>query len=772
MSEPRAGGSALVEWLRGLSDDALAALLLERPDLAVPSPADTAVLATRAGVRVSALRALERLTRFELEVLDGLLIAGNGAPLAQVEEIVGAPVGAAIGRLRALALVHGTDDGLVAERVLHELVGARPAGLGRRFAAAVTAYATPTLHAIAAALGMTPLSDRNDCVDEISDALTDPDLVAGLPDDERVVLERLAATGPLGALGQEVSVVPFDQADTPVRRLLARGLLVAVDHATVELPREVGLVLRGEHPLGPVHPEPPDYEVTDLGTDAADSAGAGQASEVVRLVEVLLEWWGTDPPPVLRAGGLGVRDLRSAARLLESDERMAALVIETAYAAGLLDSSADEAAVFAPTPGYDTWLARDPGPRWALLADAWLRSGRLPGLVGERDDRDRALPPLGPELLRVGAAEARRDSLVAVDAAGPGIAPTAASVIARLSWLRPRRGGRARERTIGWALEEAALLGITGRGALTSAGRALLAGDLDAAASAVAKRLPEPGRTVLLQPDLTAVAPGPLVPEVARELAFAADVESSGPGRVYRFTEASVRRALDTGRAADELLEFLTAHSQTPVPQALSYLIGDVARRHGQMRVGVAASYLRAEDAALLAEVASHRKTQSLGLRRLAPTVYVSKEPVSRVLEVLRESGYAPVAESPEGLALVASASVRRVAAHARVTRTELGLSPEQAERIVRTVREGDKVALARPGADDRSAATTLARLQQAVREGTRVWIGYVDTNGRSIERIVEPASLDHGFLSAYDDATGETRNYAVHRITGVNPIR
>src|SRR5947199_208761 len=83
-------------------------------------------------------------------------------------------------------------------------------------------------------------------------------------------------------------------------------------------------------------PEPPEYDTSDLGAPLADSAGAGQAAEVVRLVELLLEWWGTDPPPVLRAGGLGVRDLRSAARLLEADERFTALIIETAYAAGLL----------------------------------------------------------------------------------------------------------------------------------------------------------------------------------------------------------------------------------------------------------------------------------------------------------------------------------------------------------------------------------------------------------------------------------------------------
>ncbi|MEJ7702490.1 MAG: hypothetical protein WKF47_01875 [Geodermatophilaceae bacterium] len=38
---------------------------------------------------------------------------------------------------------------------------------------------------------------------------------------------------------------------TPVRRLLVHGLLVAIGPETVELPREVGLGLRGSAPLGP-----------------------------------------------------------------------------------------------------------------------------------------------------------------------------------------------------------------------------------------------------------------------------------------------------------------------------------------------------------------------------------------------------------------------------------------------------------------------------------------------------------------------------------------
>ncbi|NEC50156.1 helicase-associated domain-containing protein, partial [Actinospica acidiphila] len=88
---------------------------------------------------------------------------------------------------------------------------------------------------------------------------------------------------------------------------------------------------------------------------------------------------------------------------------------------------------------------------------------------------------------------------------------------------------------------------------------------------------------VLLQADLTAVAPGPLERPLADMLGVLADVESKGGATVYRFTPASVRRALDAGRSAADLHAFLAAHSRTPVPQPLAYLVDDVARRHGHL---------------------------------------------------------------------------------------------------------------------------------------------------------------------------------------------
>ena len=65
--------------------------------------------------------------------------------------------------------------------------------------------------------------------------------------------------------------------------------------------------------------------------------------------------------------------------------------------------------------------------------------------------------------------------------------------------------------------------------------------------------LPRPVDHVLLQADLTAVAPGPLEEALARDLATVARVESRGGATVYRFSPQSLRRALDAGRTPDDV---------------------------------------------------------------------------------------------------------------------------------------------------------------------------------------------------------------------------
>jgi len=53
----------------------------------------------------------------------------------------------------------------------------------------------------------------------------------------------------------------------------------------------------------------------------------------------------------------------------------------------------------------------------------------------------------------------------------------------------------------------------------------------------------------------------------------------------------------------------------------------------------------------------------------------------------------------------------------------------------------------------------------------TRTWIAYVDHNGHSSERIVEPVRVADGWLTAYDDTTDTPRTYALHRISAARAV-
>jgi hypothetical protein len=166
-------------------------------------------------------------------------------------------------------------------------------------------------------------------------------------------------------------------------------------------------------------------------------------------------------------------------------------------------------------------------------------------------------------------------------------------------------------------------------------------------AEAVASVLPDGPDRFLVAGDLTVVAPGGLAPGVETRLAGLADRGQHGSG-TWRVHEASLRRAFDEGRTADEVLDFLRRHSSTPLPQALEYLVADTARRHGRLRVGGAATYLRG-DPALVAGAVRSAAGRRLGLRELAPGVAVTGRSQQELLAALRKAGEAPLAEEPDG---------------------------------------------------------------------------------------------------------------------------
>ena len=711
------------DYLRTLDDAALERLFILRPDLISPTPPDYAALAVRANSGPSIARVIDALNAFEIQVLEALMVLPEPIKVKELEKITDTSARFAYKKFEELCLVY---EGVVPTQV-REAIGAEPAGLGPR-----------------------------------SLAKLDLKKLTEAPDSAKKVLNALSWGPPRGSVGDIKNPGPG------IAWLLEQHFVVPLDQRHVVMPAEVAIHLRG----GKVHKElasnAPELEGKKYNQSDVDRAAIANISNVLRWCEEILNFWGETAPTALRAGGLGVRDLKDAAQHLGVSEGCAAFVAELCYLSGLVAIDADE--TIAPTNSFDIWLTQDFETKWRNLVSLWLITSRVSGLVGRSDQKFSAL---GPELDRVSAANIRNRILEELRA-NIELSPSLATFTERMKWLAPlRRGANLRDDLVKWTLEECEWLGITGLGALSTFAAELLEGDDDLGVNAA---LPTPIDFITIQSDQTAIAPGPLQHDLAVELSQMADIESRGAATVYRFTESSIRRGLDHGKSSAEIIKFLTKISKTALPQPLEYLIADTARKHGQLRVGAIHCYLRCEDPSLLTEILADKRID-IALRQIAPTVLVSDFDIDEVLNVLRNCGYLPAAESAQGI-LLTSPHNKRVKNRPKPPRIVGEIEPPTSEAItaaIRAIKVGEQSTakqsqLRSSGAIPRTTANeTLDVLSKNLNK--TLSIGYADNNGGVSHRIIDPQQISNGMLLARDHGTGELQTFKIIRITGVAPL-
>ena len=724
------------DYLRSVDDAALLDLFTARPDLVTPVPPDIASLAVRACSAPSLARAIDSLNQWQFQVLEATASLNEPFLEKSVVTLTDKEAKGALEHLVRIGLVYPSDDGMRLPTQLRDVIGTEPAGLG-------------------------PASMAKLKLSELDDA----------PADAKKVLERLIWGPPRGSVGDIKNPGPG------VNWLLEKKFLVPLDQRTVILPREVAIALRG----GKIHKErfikQPSLSGAKRDERQINLAAIANVSTVLRWVEELLNFWADEPADALRAGGLGVRDLKIIATHLGVDESCTAFVTELAYLASLISIDADDRIL--PSNKFDIWLMQTPADRWQMLASQWLITSRVSGLVGRVEAKNVAA--LGPELDRVNAARVRALTLELLRE-NLGIAPEWNSFKEVLSWRAPvRRNSSLQDELAEWTLREAEWLGITGQGALSKFGEQFLAGD---DLSSINEDLPKTVDHILIQSDNTAIAPGPLEHEISQALAMMAEIESRGGATVYRFTESTIRRALDHGKTGDEIKTFLIKTSKTPMPQPLEYLIADVAKKHGKLRVGNTSSFIRCEDTALISQIMNDKKLEILALRRIAPEVVICDMDATDAMRVLRECGYLPAGESANGMILTGPRSNRaltkprppRVIGEVEIPDTET------LKTAIRALRTGEKstyrqtrlrqVASEALGQLPRTTANeTMDILNQFIIDEKTLSIGYADNNGGVTHRIIDPIRISAGALIARDHATGEVQSFRIPRITGVAPL-
>lgn len=640
----------LADDLRTLSADDLAKLLTARPELAEPPPVTMTDLANRAAAPYSVQLCVSALNAFGIQVLHGVLLLGGRATPESLALLSATAAPETIlldelHRLRTLGLV-SVQHGMWRMATAVSRVLARPFGLGETLEHSFDRHGPADLRVIAENLGLDPVVGKVGLIRLIANHLRDPQQVLALL--ERLPAETVEMLTRTVLLGTSVLHVPglMQRMRVPLEaaQLLSHGLIVPLDWDQAEIPREISLLLLGGKPLRAYDMQAP----TILGSGNAVVEERVAPPVLVDLLSRLLIRLAEQPVAALKAGGIGVTAMKSIAKELGIDQRLAVRVVGFAGMARLISLELYQSEVTITPAGRDWLEARGPS-QWLSVVEGWRRSSH------DLSDHLVAEDPVAP--LRIDAVLSnapwrRARVMAALDRSQFDGSVDLYSLVNHVLWDGPSRwasAGNDAYDAVGVILGDLSVLGLVKDNQLTGAARALILGDPQRVIELVSAEFPDPLHTFTVQGDLTAIAPGELRSDIAAELGVLADVESRGGATLLRFTDESLNRAMDRGRSPEVISEFLEHHARPLVPQALRVLVSDVGRRHGRIRAGASSSYLRADDPAVLAAVVNSRKLTKAKLRLLAPTVAVSELDPARLLKAVRDAGFAPMPEDGGG---------------------------------------------------------------------------------------------------------------------------
>ena len=782
----------LTDWLSSMDAAELAAVLSRRPDAVLGRPPATlgelamaldrpdTLLATVRGLTTPARQVLEALLALgERRTRPALIALLDGPPGREHEQAVDA----VLGELRAAVLAWpGEGDRIEVSPTLGEVLPA-PLGLGPPARRIWSEQNVTAVEQALRAFGARPRGPKAEKVEALIALLADADRVreqaASAPVPVAAGLRRLAWSGS----DEEEDLLDRRDVGAARQRLeterwaIVHGLLAGSSWGwTAPMPAEVALALRGADYRAPFTPRPPTVRTRAVAPAVVESAAAAATTAFLAHALAMLDRLARTPVPLLAAGGVGVRELGRLTKALAVDETECRLVLALTAACSLLMPSAAGLGV---SDRFDEWRRLEPAQQAADLLTAWWE---FPAAATRSRDADgKNLPAFLGEVPCAGCQAARAVLLLTAAGLPAGQAANLADLTAAARWHRPMvhvlpQDAEAPLTTVG---REAELLGAVAAGALSPLGAALLAEDGAALVAHLDRLLPEPSDTARFGSDLTAMVSGTPSARASTLLDSCADRESSGGAITWRFGPASVRRALDAGATADGLVAGLSDLADRELPQPLVYLIQDVGRRYGRLRLHPAVSLIRSDDEALLAEVAADRRLSKLGLALLAPTVLACDVPVDVALTRLREVGYFPVAEG------VPARPSKARGIGPRVRRAPSPSRPRPPDEPVDVGELASRLLAAGPSTAPEPtpwflrelralaphlALGQLALLADALDEGGRIAITYRSASGAVTERVIQDPELLGAVVHAWCELRQDERVFTVTRMLSVAP--
>jgi hypothetical protein len=399
--------------------------------------------------------------------------------------------------------------------------------------------------------------------------------------------------------------------------------------------------------------------------------------------------------------GVGLPDIKRLANHLSKGNDYSKQIFELAQFVNLAEVEGSRWQLGQQAENWISWSDRE---RWRHLAECWL------GLLGDEAAR---------ELLAVEAGESFEEKLAEVY---PFADSTATNRIKKVA-------------------EIANLIGLVSNAQATSWLALMATNDQQLASERAISGLPAAAEKVIIQADLTLIAPSPLPTELEIKLRRFVDTEQIGMASSYRLSALSVSHGLETGLSIDDIRSLLLRLSAKDLPQPVDYLLKEAETRFSRLKVYAtksgAHSQIVSADSILLAEIHNDQRLKPFALHFDEAGNLHSRFESELVYFALRDANFVAVRVDEAGKVL----SPQKLSTTKKVSEQKQNI----AEDIAR-MRSADSQGSSNPDDDE-----LLRQIQLAIKYKAKMLIVLTAANGEQVEYLVEPVGVANGRLRAKD---------------------
>lgn len=391
------------------------------------------------------------------------------------------------------------------------------------------------------------------------------------------------------------------------------------------------------------------------------------------------------------------------------------------------------------TPAAQSFLDSSVMDRWLLIATQWVRSL---GPTGAKEMLD----------LGLGAGDAGSTNQSATDQG----AVTLDSALERVFPLADESLGNE----LSLLKQQAQDIGFSVSGMATPLLVPCLKGDFARAKDLLEAHLPSAQHSLIVQADLSLIAPGPLDTATESTVRKFAQIEQVSVACSYRLSALSVSHGLECGLSIDEIRNTLLDLSQKPLPQPVEYLLTEAQNRFGRLTIskglGLDRAILRSTDGIHLTEVLNDARLRPFAFQPVTASSIATRFEPDVLYFALRDNGYVPVRVDESG------AVISPRAKHSWSAESLLVEQDPLADLIAK-LRAADQKVGSQPDDQD-----LVRQIQLAVKNKAQLLVTLLSRDGSEVEFTVIPTALANGRLRGLDKKADIERTLPLEKILKV----